>query len=89
VEVIRTLLHTLEGTKKKKKKKKREEKGALVRDTLHCGGERQENITPVWKVPRQCPLVLLVWVMCTIIFFLEGQSAMSRRVTSRRTEYKT
>jgi hypothetical protein len=33
------------------------------------GGEGQENITPVWKVPRQCPLVLLVWVTCTFFFF--------------------
>jgi hypothetical protein len=39
-------------------------------ERLNMWGEGQENITPVWKVPRQCPLVLLVWVTCTFFIFL-------------------
>jgi hypothetical protein len=34
--------------------------GKVVRDTTFG---RQETITPILKVPRQCPLVLLVEVM--------------------------
>jgi hypothetical protein len=37
-------------------------KGVIVRDTTF-EGEGQETISPVLKVPRQCPLVLLVEVI--------------------------
>jgi hypothetical protein len=44
---------------------KREEKesGAVVRDTRFGGVGGQETISPLLKVPRQCPLVLLAEVM--------------------------
>jgi hypothetical protein len=43
----------------------REEKesGEVVRETTFVGRRGQETVSPVLKVPRQCPLVLLVVIM--------------------------
>jgi hypothetical protein len=72
VEVFDTA-STIDSLQRERNRKK---VGVIVRDTTFGGG--QETICPVWKVPRQCPLVLLVWATCIIgiIFFnltLEGQ----------------
>jgi hypothetical protein len=55
-----------EKRERQKKKKKKTKEGGGGSERCYRGG--QENITPVWKVPRQCPLVLLVWVTCTFFF---------------------
>jgi hypothetical protein len=45
--------------------RERENVGEVVRETLHLRGGGQETLSPVSKVPRQCPLVLLVEVCLT------------------------
>jgi hypothetical protein len=52
----------LKAKKKKQRERERERErkfGVVMRDTT-LGGGGQETISPVLKVPRQCPLVLLV-----------------------------
>jgi hypothetical protein len=39
--------------------KKKEKEGVVVTDTTLW--RWQENIASVWKVPRQCSLVLMIW----------------------------
>jgi hypothetical protein len=44
--------------REREREKERKKMGKVVKDTTLGGG--QETISPVLKVPRQCPLVLLV-----------------------------
>jgi hypothetical protein len=49
----------LPGNRKRREEEKEKEVGEVVRDTT-LRGRGHETISPVLKVPRQCPLVLLV-----------------------------
>jgi hypothetical protein len=62
-----TILVCFNPSKTEEKKKKTTKEGGGS-ERHYMWGEGQENIISVWKVPRQCPLVLLVWVTCTFFY---------------------
>jgi hypothetical protein len=73
------------------RKREREEEisGEIVRETLYLGGVRkQEYILPVLKVPRQCPLVLLVEAarMIGIRFFIIISTVACGAIGADQTE---
>jgi hypothetical protein len=76
------------------REREREEKvGGVVRDTTVWGEGGIETKLAVLKVPRQCPLVLLVVVrfvcgICSILIFKDvGAAAMGQNVVSHWEGY--